>query len=136
MEAPTYTRPSATGLRPAARREQVMRRCGRPAARSGSRWRVVPGTNRFPYWSRVRLEPGDDAAGPSNPDDAGMITTGIEVETLTQAVNHVEPSQPREGGRVRKPGFGSAEQRFHVGHLVIFPAPVVGYLRPAAVGAA
>jgi hypothetical protein len=82
------------------------------------------------------LEPGDDAAGPPNPDDAGMVTTGIEVETLTPAVDNVEPSQPREGGRVRVPGFGPAEPRFHVRHLVIFRAPVVGYVRPAAVGAA
>jgi hypothetical protein len=65
-----------------------------------------------------------------------MITSGIEVGTLTPAVDNVEPSQPREGGRVRVPGFGPAEQRSHVRHLVIFRAPGVGYIRPAAVGAA
>jgi hypothetical protein len=71
-----------------------------------------------------------------------MITTGIEVGTLTPAVDNVEPSQPsqpslpREGGRVEVTGVGPAEQQFHVRHLVIFRAPVVGYIRPAAVAAA
>jgi hypothetical protein len=97
---------------------------------------MVPGTGPVRTGVPVRLEPGDDAAGPSNFDDAGMISTGIEVGTLTPAVDTVQASQPRGGGRVQVPGFGQAEQRFPVRHLVIFRAPVVGYIRPAAVGAA
>jgi hypothetical protein len=65
-----------------------------------------------------------------------MISTGIEVGTVTPAVDNVQASQPRERGRVQVPGLGQAEQRLPVRHLVIFRAPVVGYVRPAAVGAA
>jgi hypothetical protein len=74
--------------------------------------------------------------GRSNPDDAGMTSTGIQVGTLTPAGDNVRAPRPRDGGRVRLPGFGPAVQRSNVRHLVIFRAPIVGSTRPAAVGAA
>jgi hypothetical protein len=64
------------------------------------------------------------------------MTTGIHVGTLTPAVATVQATRPWDGGRTRVPGFGPAEPRFHVRHLVIFRAPIIGYARPGAVGAA
>jgi hypothetical protein len=93
--------------------------------RVGFRTGVALGSNR----GTMRL-------GGSNPDDAGMTSTGIQAGTLTPAADNVQASQPRPRGRVRVSGFGSAEQRFQVRHLVIFRAPIVGSTRPAAVGAA
>jgi hypothetical protein len=74
--------------------------------------------------------------GRSSADDAGMTSTGIQVGTLTPAADNVHASQPRHRGRVRVPGFGPAERRFQVRHLMIFRVPIVGVTRPAAVGAA
>jgi hypothetical protein len=93
--------------------------------RVGFRTGVAFGSNR----GTIRL-------GRSNPDDAGMTSTGIQAGTLTPAADNVQVSQPRPRGRVRVPGFGPAEQRFQVRHLVIFRAPIVGCSRPTAVGAA
>ena len=65
----------------------------------------------------------------------GMIGTGIEVGSVAPTVLSVPAAQPRGRGNVRVPGFGPAEQRAGVRHLVIFRAPIVGYARPAAAGA-
>jgi hypothetical protein len=65
-----------------------------------------------------------------------MSSTGIHIGTLTPAVDSVQASQPREGGRARVPEFGPAEQRFQVRHLAIVRAPIVGYTRPAGLGGA
>jgi hypothetical protein len=48
-----------------------------------------------------------------------MTSTGIQVGTLTPTIDDVQASQSREGGRVQVLGFGPAEQRFQVRHLVI-----------------
>jgi hypothetical protein len=93
------------------------------------------GTGRLPYQSRARLAPGNDAPGRRDPDDAGMISTGIEVGSVASAVESVPAAQPQGAGGVRVPGFGAAERRFDVRHLVIFRAPVIGYARPATAGA-
>jgi hypothetical protein len=64
-----------------------------------------------------------------------MIAMSIEVGTVAPAAEGVPSAQRREGGNGRVRGFGAAEPRFDVRHLVIFRAPVVGYARPAAPGA-
>jgi hypothetical protein len=111
--------------------------------------RVGPGDGSGSYWGTFAVVPGDDAANGNYSYGQSMAESGSYLRTRfhsagtghavfdagkTTAVGSVQAS-PRDGGRIRVFGSEPDEPRCRVRHLVIFRAPIVGFARPAGVGA-